>query len=599
MRASTVVLYNRELWQLSYSYRMMLVLLRMVELGFVALRYFSIRVPVLLIWTRLPGLRGRRPPWVHLASALGPLRVRPPVTVGKSELGEKTLGEIGAREELDIVLESAKKRVAGGIPTWRIIVGGVMRGLIIDLGSTFIKFAQIASMRPEMPGFLKDELALVQDRMPAIDFRDVRKIIRQELGKDLEEVFEYVDEQPIAAGSLAQVTRAKLRKEQTEVALKIQRPYLEAITTIDVVLIIDVLLPSILLFLPLFRRNMDISIFTLSFRKSLRKEIDFFLEGRVQDTFYRVITTNPLHKNAWKIAGVNFDYTTKRLITMDLVKDFCRADRLLEMPPDKLWPLLTTRHPVLEEYERQIGSTLTLHVYQAAGAILIDMLSDWGLFHGDLHLGNLYGWLPEDEQPRIFLCDWGMVADWSPEQQEIIDELLPRLITGDGYRAAEGIQWAMSVEYPDAWRNMSKESLEATKEKFAAWGERRIVHATSNEWWQMKMKYMGTFSLTADLLYTLWSNPGLKIPDWIWLLFKCFAYIEELGITMWSDYDGANLFRPTIWKHMKKGALKELDSMNVITMDLEKVGEKLWGPVEGTRFRAAVRENQRLFKLLR
>ena len=93
------------------------------------------------------------------------------------------------------------------------------------LGATFIKVGQIASTRGDLlPRALVEELATLQDRVPAFDFADVRRTIEAELGRPLEEVYDRFEREPVAAASVAQVHRAVLRSSGATVAVKVRRP---------------------------------------------------------------------------------------------------------------------------------------------------------------------------------------------------------------------------------------------------------------------------------------------------------------------------------------------------------------------------------------
>jgi predicted unusual protein kinase regulating ubiquinone biosynthesis (AarF/ABC1/UbiB family) len=75
------------------------------------------------------------------------------------------------------------------------------------------------------------ELAALQDSIPAFDTAEARALVEAELGMDLEDVFSEFGEAPVAAASLAQVYRARLRSTGQEVAVKVQRP--AALSTIS------------------------------------------------------------------------------------------------------------------------------------------------------------------------------------------------------------------------------------------------------------------------------------------------------------------------------------------------------------------------------
>lgn len=192
-----------------------------------------------------------------------------------------------------------------------------IRLLIEELGPTFIKFGQILSTRAECPPLLRDELKKLQDRVPPFSYEDVEDIIEEELAAPIEELFISFNKVPIAAASLSQVHEAVLRKgreRQRKVAVKVQRPNLESIIEADLSVLefssrlIDKLLPRTRIF--------NLPLIIDAFGTTLRRELDFVLEGRNADKLARI------HENdeTVKIPEIYWDYTTKRVITMEFIK---------------------------------------------------------------------------------------------------------------------------------------------------------------------------------------------------------------------------------------------------------------------------------------
>jgi ubiquinone biosynthesis protein len=119
-----------------------------------------------------------------------------------------------------IATRDSDKR-ARRVARWK---GRTLRRSMTILGATFIKMGQVMSSRPDLlePEII-EELKVLQDRLPAFAFWRARRIIEADLGKPIGEIFAEIDEKPVAAASVAQVHRAKL-KDGTEVAVKVLRP---------------------------------------------------------------------------------------------------------------------------------------------------------------------------------------------------------------------------------------------------------------------------------------------------------------------------------------------------------------------------------------
>ena len=99
-----------------------------------------------------------------------------------------------------------------------------LRSSLEELGPTFAKIGQILSTRPDlMPPEFIEELATLQDNVPPLTEEQVVRVMEQELGVPWEDVFETIDPQPLAAGTIAQVHRATLA-DHTKAVVKVQRP---------------------------------------------------------------------------------------------------------------------------------------------------------------------------------------------------------------------------------------------------------------------------------------------------------------------------------------------------------------------------------------
>jgi predicted unusual protein kinase regulating ubiquinone biosynthesis (AarF/ABC1/UbiB family) len=114
------------------------------------------------------------------------------------------------------------------------------RAMAIRMGGVMIKVGQFLSSRLDvLPEEITEELAGLQDEVPAEDFDAIREQAETELGAPLEQLFERFDPDPLAAASLGQVHRARLRTDAAEaegfpdVVVKIQRPFIEQLVDVD------------------------------------------------------------------------------------------------------------------------------------------------------------------------------------------------------------------------------------------------------------------------------------------------------------------------------------------------------------------------------
>nr|CAB3488422.1 unnamed protein product [Digitaria exilis] len=110
-----------------------------------------------------------------------------------------------------------------------------LRRILLELGPAFVKIAQAVSSRPDVipPAYL-DELSLLQDRIAPFSTQDAFNIIEKELGLPLDMIFSEISPEPVAAASLGQVYQARLRANGKVVAVKVQRPGVQAAISLDI-----------------------------------------------------------------------------------------------------------------------------------------------------------------------------------------------------------------------------------------------------------------------------------------------------------------------------------------------------------------------------
>ncbi|KAL0382229.1 UNVERIFIED_CONTAM: putative aarF domain-containing protein kinase, chloroplastic [Sesamum calycinum] len=109
-----------------------------------------------------------------------------------------------------------------------------LRKLFERLGATYIKLGQFIASAPTLfPPEYVQEFQYCFDRAPSVPFQEIHQILREELGKPIDTVFEYVDPTPIASASIAQVHGARIRDTQEDVVIKVLKPGIEDILVAD------------------------------------------------------------------------------------------------------------------------------------------------------------------------------------------------------------------------------------------------------------------------------------------------------------------------------------------------------------------------------
>jgi predicted unusual protein kinase regulating ubiquinone biosynthesis (AarF/ABC1/UbiB family) len=253
-----------------------------------------------------------------------------------------------------------------------------IRETFLDLGPTFIKVGQLFSTRADLfPPEYVEELAKLQDRVPAFSYEQVEAIIQKDLGKPVSQLFLGFDLIPLAAASLGQVHKAQLHSGE-EVAVKVQRPGLRKLFTIDLKILRGI--AGYFQNHPSWGRGRDwIGIYEECCR-ILWEEIDYLNEGSNADTFRR----NFRSEDWVKVPRVYWRYTSPRVLTLEYA------------PGIKI-----SHYEALEA----AGLDRKLLANLGAKAYLQQLLND-GFFHADPHPGNI----AVSSEGALIFYDFGMMG---------------------------------------------------------------------------------------------------------------------------------------------------------------------------------------------
>src|SRR5205807_9157650 len=274
-----------------------------------------------------------------------------------------------------------------------------------NLGATFIKLGQLLSTRGDLlPEPYLDALARLQDKVEPFSYGEVDRIVSSELGIRISKAFAEFDSEPLAAASLAQVHRARMRDGRA-VVVKVQRPGVRGQIVNDLEALEEV--ASFIDAHTEIGKRYEFVNMLEDLRRSLLREIDFQREGnnliRLGDSrssFRLIVIPEPID-----------DFTTSRVLTMDYI------------PGKKITALSPLR---LMEID---GAKLSEELFRA---YLKQTLVD-GFFHADPHPGNVF--LTDDD--RVALLDLGMVSNIGSTFQENYLRLLLAISNGRGDEAAE------------------------------------------------------------------------------------------------------------------------------------------------------------------
>ena len=137
------------------------------------------------------------------------------------------------------------------------------------------------------------ELAKLRDAAPTVSFKQMRRVIEDDLEEKIGEVFADFDEEPIAAASIGQVYRATLREDGREVAVKVQYPGVASAVRADMQN-----LDMIMRLLKRMTPALDVKAIAAEIRERIGEELDYELEAQNQRSLARIFARPPVHRGA-------------------------------------------------------------------------------------------------------------------------------------------------------------------------------------------------------------------------------------------------------------------------------------------------------------
>jgi ubiquinone biosynthesis protein len=387
------------------------------------------------------------------------------------------------------------------------------------LGPTFVKLGQLLSTRVEMmPQAYIEALTRLQDNVEPFAFDEVEKIVASELGVRLSKAFTEFEPTPMAAASLGQVHKARLRNGR-QVAVKVQRPQIRERMVED----LDAL-EEIAEFLDshtAMGQRYEFGAMLDELRKSLLRELDYRQEANNLTTlreqlenFERLVVPEPIA-----------DYSTARVLTMEYV----HGRKVTDLTP-------------LGRMEFD-GDGLAEEMFRA----YLEQILVNGFFHADPHPGNVF--LTDDY--RIALIDLGMVGRVMPSLQEQLLQLLLAIAEARGDDAAD-----IAMKVGDRKENFDEMQF-----------RRRIAEIVVRQQGST-VRQMEVGRIVLEVTQAA-GESSIRVPPELTMLGKTLLNLDQVGRAIAPDFDPNASIRRNAAQIMQQRLMKSLSPGNLFSGVLE------------------------------
>ncbi|OJJ25943.1 hypothetical protein BI308_09330 [Roseofilum reptotaenium AO1-A] len=378
-----------------------------------------------------------------------------------------------------------------------------IRDTFLDLGPTFIKLGQLFSTRADLfPIEYVEELSKLQDRVPAFSYEKAESIIKEDLGKSVQDLYSNFDPIPMAAASLGQVHRAQLHSGE-EVVVKVQRPGLRQLFTIDLEILKGIA--------HYFQNHPDwgkgrdwLGIYEECCR-ILWEEIDYLNEGRNADTFRR----NFRQENWVKVPRVYWRYTSPRVLTLEYA------------PGIKI-----SQYDALEA----AGLDRKNLAHLGAKAYLMQILYS-GFFHADPHPGNI----AVSAEGALIFYDFGMMGQIQAVTREKLLDTFFGIAQKDGNRVMNSLI-ALGALAPTGDMGPVRRSIQYMLDHFM----------------DQPFETQSVSEISDDLYEIAYDQP-FRFPATFTFVMRAFSTLEGVGKGLDPDFSFMEVAKPFATELMNSG----------------------------------------------
>ncbi|XP_022773460.1 uncharacterized aarF domain-containing protein kinase At1g71810, chloroplastic isoform X2 [Durio zibethinus] len=376
-----------------------------------------------------------------------------------------------------------------------------LRNILVELGPAYIKIAQAVSSRPDLvpPSYL-DELSLLQDRITPFSTEVALDTIEKELGLQIDELFSEISPEPVAAASLGQVYQARLRRSGRVVAVKVQRPGVQAAISLDILILR--FLAGVVKKAGKF--NTDLQAVVDEWASSLFREMDYRKEANNGLKFRRLYSGI---KDVF-IPNMYLEHTTRRVLVMEWVEG------------------------------QKLSEVKDLYLVEVGVYCSFNQLLENGFYHADPHPGNLF----RTYDGKLAYIDFGMMGEFKQEFRDGFIEACLHLVNRD-FDALSKDFVTLGLLPPTAEKEAVTKALTGVFQNAVAKGVRNISFG----------------DLLGNLGTTMYKFK-FRIPSYFSLVIRSLAVLEGIAISSDPNYKVLGSTYPWIAKKVLTDGSPQLKS---------------------------------------
>jgi ubiquinone biosynthesis protein len=375
-----------------------------------------------------------------------------------------------------------------------------------ELGPIFVKFGQALSTRRDLlPEDIADELAKLQDQVPAFPGEEAKEMIEALHKKSLNDLFQQFDLTPLASASIAQVHAAVLH-DGRQVVVKVLRPDIKKIIRRDVDLLYSIARLAER-YWPGSRRLHPRAV-VAEFERTIFDELDLMREAANASQLRR----NFMDSSLLHVPEIYWPYTNERVMVME---------RIYGTPISNVEELKRSDVDLKKLAERGVEIFFT-QVFRDS------------FFHADMHPGNIFVNTKNKDNPQYVAVDFGIMGSLSPKDQRYIAENLLAFFKRDYRRVAE-------LHIESGWV-----SFNTRIDEFEG-----AIRTVCEPIFERPLREISFAQMLLKLFQTA-RRFNMEVQPQLILLQKTLLSVESLGRQLYADLDLWSTAKPFLEKWLRK-----------------------------------------------